>query len=114
MYQNHIRTTFFEYVSHSCKHTSRNIIQILSLSHDVEIVVRLYIKDSKHLVKHLSVLTCNTYYSLKLLCVLLKFLNQWTHLNGFRACAKNQHYCFHRDNIFIAVIKSELIFFAFS
>ena len=89
MYQYHIRLALLEHISHTCQYPGGNIIQVLSLLHDIEVEVWLHLKDVQHLVKHFSMLTCYANDGLKLIAVFLKFLHQRAHLDGLRSGSKD-------------------------
>ena len=67
MYQHHIRLHLFQHIPHTEKHTRGYVVQILIRLHDVQIIIRLYIKDMKHLIEHLPMLRCNANNCLELL-----------------------------------------------
>ncbi len=46
MHQHDIGLTFLKYITHTCKDTRCHVIQILTLFHDIQIIVRLHVKDS--------------------------------------------------------------------
>ena len=50
MYEYHIWLNLSKDISHSDEHTCCNIIEILSLFHNVEIVVRFDVKNGKYLI----------------------------------------------------------------
>ena len=95
MNKHHIRFHLLQHITHSRKHTSRHIIQILTLLHDIQIIIRTDIKNFKNLVQHLTVLTRNTHHSLKIVTPLLKLLHQRSHLYCLRACPEDKHHFFH-------------------
>lgn len=92
MDKNNIWATLLKYITKACKNSCCNVSKILSLLHDIQVIVWLNIKDSQYLVKHFTVLTCHTYDSIKFIRTLLELLNQRTHLDSFWTCSKNQHY----------------------
>lgn len=79
MNQYNIWLALLEYISHSSQHTGSDIIQVLSLLHDVEIIIWFYLKYIQYLVEHLSVLTSYTNDGLKPIIMLLKLFYQWAH-----------------------------------
>ena len=90
-----IGTAFFEDVAKAGEGTCCYIGKVLPLLHDVEVVVRSYIENLKHLVKHFAMLAGDTNYGFELRGALLEFLDQRAHLNGLRTSAKYEHYGFH-------------------
>ena len=87
--EHHIGLALLEDIAHTSEYTGRDIVEVLSLLHDVQVVIGLHIKDGEHLVQHLTVLTGNTHYSLKLCRVLLELLHQRAHFNSLWACSKH-------------------------
>ena len=82
-------------VAHAGEHTGCDIVQVLTLLHDVQVKVGSDIKYLEYLVKHLSVLSGNANNSFELVGVFLEFLDQWSHFYGFRSRSKHKHYSFH-------------------
>ena len=95
MYQHHIGLAFLEDITHAREHSSRDIIQVLTLLHDVEVIVGGYVEDAKHLIQHLAMLTGDAHDRLEILCIFLELLHQRSHLNGLWAGPKYEHNCFH-------------------
>ena len=88
VYQHHIGLALLEHIAHTSKNTGRDIVEVLPLLHDVQVVIGLHIKDSEHLVQHLTVLAGNTNDSLEIFRIFLELLHQWAHLNGLRTGSK--------------------------
>lgn len=95
MHQYDVGLRLDENITHACEHTGGDIIEILPLLHDVEVVVRLDIKDFEHLVKHLAVLSRNADYCFKLLGMFLELLDKRCHFYRFGTCAEDKHYFLH-------------------
>ena len=89
MYQHNVWLRLFQYVTHACQHAGCHVIEVLTLLHDVQVVVGLYVKDAQHLVEHLAVLTRHANLCLKVGVVFLKGFHQWSHLDGFRPGAED-------------------------
>lgn len=66
MYKHYIRTALFEDVTQASEHTYGHIGKILTLFHDIEVIIRLHIKDMEYLVEHFTMLPSNTYDGFKL------------------------------------------------
>ena len=79
-----IRTALLEDVTESGEDTCCDIGEVLTLFHDVEVVVRGYIEDFENLVEHFSVLTGDAHDGLELIGTLLELLDQRAHLDGLR------------------------------
>ena len=103
MYKYHIRTALLEHITKSSEDTCSNIGEVLTLLHDVEVVVRLDIEDGEHLVEHFAMLTGDAHDGFELSISLLKFLHKRTHLNGLGTSAKNEHYFLHIGILYIIV-----------
>ena len=95
MYEHHIGLHLTQHVTHAQQHTGCHVIQVLPLLHDVEVIVGNYLKESQHLVEHLTVLTCHAYNRLEILGILFECLHQRSHLDSFGASAKYQHHFLH-------------------
>ena len=67
MNEYNIWTTLFEHITKTGEDTCSHISKILTLLHDVEVVIRLHIKDFENLIKHFTMLTGNTYDSFELI-----------------------------------------------
>ena len=85
MYKNKIRFDNSENIAHPCQHAGGNIIEILTLFHDVEVIIRHNIKQLKHLVKHFTMLSGYSNYGFECIGMLFKFLYQGSHFNCFRS-----------------------------
>ena len=57
MNENNVRMTLFEHITESGEDSSCYIGKILTLLHDVEIIIRCHIKDFENLIKHFAMLT---------------------------------------------------------
>ena len=66
---------FLENISKSNKNSCCNIREILTLFHDVEVVVRFHIKDLEHLIEHFTMLACDAYDCFKFIRTFLELLN---------------------------------------
>ena len=95
MNKNHMWLCLFEYIAHTDQYTCCNIIEILILFHYIEIIVRFNLKDFKHLIKHLAMLTSHTDNCFKLVGVFLELFYKRSHLNGFGSSSKNKYNFFH-------------------
>ena len=45
-----------KHVAHTGEHTRRNVVEVLTLLHDVKVVVGGNVEDAQHLVEHLAML----------------------------------------------------------
>ena len=95
MHEHHVGFRLAKHVAHTGEHTRRNVVEVLTLLHDVKVVVGGNVEDAQHLVEHLAMLPGDTHYSDKLVGTALKLLHQRSHLDGFRAGAEHKHYSFH-------------------
>ena len=95
MDQHHIWLALFEHVTHTGEHAGGDIVQVLSLLHNVEIIVRLHLEYLEHLVQHLAVLTGHTHNCLKIFRIFLELLHQRAHLDGLWPGSEDKHYFFH-------------------
>ena len=89
MHKHQIRVNLFEHITHTRQHTCRNVIEVLSLFHDVEIIVWCDLKYFEHLIKHFTMLTGNADKCLEFIWMFLELFNKWSHLDGFRSSPKN-------------------------
>ena len=106
MHQYYIGTTLLKHISHACQHARCNISKVLPLLHDVKIEIRRDIKDTEHLIKHLSMLTGNAYHGLKRVGMFLKLLNERAHLDRLGASAKHKHYFLHQNLMIFNLLKT--------
>ena len=93
--QHHIGLALLEHVAHTGEHAGGDVVQVLSLLHNVEVEVGLHLEDAQHLVQHLAVLSRHAHNRLKLLRIFLELLHQRAHLNRLRPRSKHKHYFFH-------------------
>ena len=87
--QHHIGLALLEYVAHTGEHAGGDVVQVLSLLHNIEVEVGLHLEDAQHLVKHLAVLSRHAHNRLKLLRILLELLDQRAHLDRLRPRSKH-------------------------
>ena len=90
MHQYHIGQNSLQYISQTYQYPACHIIQVLPLFHDIQVIIGVYLKNLQYLIQHLSMLPSHTYNCLKIIWILLKFLNQRSHLNCLRSCPKYQ------------------------
>lgn len=57
--QHHVRTGLVEHVAHARQHAGSHVVEILSLPHNVQIVVGLDSEQPQHLIEHLAVLSAD-------------------------------------------------------
>lgn len=88
-------------VTKAAEDATGNISEVLTLLHDVEVVVRCDIEDAEYLIEHLAMLTCDAYDGFKLGWVLLELFYQWAHLDCLRTGAEDEHYFLHTYILFI-------------
>ena len=93
--EHNVGLRFTQHVAHACKHAGSDIIEILSLLHDVEVEVGADVEDVKHLVEHLAVLTGDADNGLECIGMFLELLDKRRHLNGLRTGPENEHDFFH-------------------
>ena len=105
MYKLQFRMHLFQNISHADQNPSCNVIKILTLLHDVEVVVGCNFEDFEYLVKHFSMLSRNADYDFEFLWMLLEFLDKRTHFYGLRSRSENKHYLFH---FFIFMVRNGL------
>ena len=98
VYQHYVRLCFAEDIAHACKYPRRNIIEVLSLFHDVQVVVGYDSENGEYLIEHLPVLPRYAYDRSESFAVLLKLFHQRGHLYRFRTCPENKHDFFHDEN----------------
>ena len=84
-----IRTALLKYVTESGEDTCSDIGEVLTLLHDVEVVVRGYIEDLEYLIEHFAMLTGDAHDGLELIGTLLELLDQWAHLDGLWTGSEN-------------------------
>ena len=103
MDKNNVRLLYGKDIAHARQDSRCHIIEILSLTHDIQIVVRLYTEYFKHTVKHLAVLSghCDNY--IQAIGILLQLSYDRCHLYGLGTCAEDQH------NLFLIHHKSEFL-----
>ena len=90
MHENYIGLFSVKYVPHSYKYACGNIVQVLPLTHDVQIVIRLNIKYIQHLVQHLPMLSRDAYNRLEFRVKLLELLYKGAHLDCLWPGSKNE------------------------
>ena len=95
MNEDYIRSALLKHITKTGEDACSYIGEVLTLLHDVEVVIRGDIKNAKHLVEHLTMLTCNAYYGLELLWSALEFFDQRTHFDCLWTGAEDEHYFFH-------------------
>lgn len=105
MNEYNIWTTLFEHITKTGEDTCSHISKILTLLHDVEVVVGCNFEDFEYLVKHFSMLSRNADYDFEFLWMLLEFLDKRTHFYGLRSRSENKHYLFH---FFIFMVRNGL------
>ena len=91
----YIRSALFEHITQTDKDTCGYVGEVLTLLHDIEVVIRFHIEDLEYLIEHFAMLSGNTYYCLKILCMLLEFFYKRTHFNSFGTSTKDKHNSFH-------------------
>ena len=106
VYKQYVWYTRLENITHTKQYARGDIIQILSLLHNIQVEVGLYIEKRKNLIKHFSMLTCDTHYCFEFFFMCLKRLHQRCHLYSLRAGSKHKHYLFH----FILFITFPILF----
>ena len=79
-----IRTALLEDVTKSGEDTCSYIGEVLTLLHDVEVVVRGDIEDLEYLIEHFAMLAGDAHDGLELIGTLLELLDQRAHLDGLR------------------------------
>ena len=95
MHQYHIWLYLLQHITHTDEHTCCYIIKVLSLLHDIQIIIRLDVEYLQYLVKHFTVLTGHTNNSLKFTGFFLKRLHQRSHFYSFGTSTEDQHYLLH-------------------
>ena len=95
MDENDIRIGLIQHIAHTSEYACRYVVKVLPLLHYVEIVVRLYIEDTQHLVQHLAMLAGHADQSLEVFRILLEFLDQGAHFNCLRPGSENEQNLFH-------------------
>ena len=95
MHQDDVRFGLFEYVSHAHQYPCSNVVQVLSLLHDVQVVVGYDVEQVKYLVEHLPVLPGHAYEGGEVLRVFFEGLYQRGHFDGFRSGPEDEHDGFH-------------------
>ena len=93
--KNNVGLCLFQYVAQANEYACGNIVKILSLLHNVEVVIGSNLEKAKHLVEHLTVLSRYTDNGLECFGIFLELLNKGCHLYSFGTCAEYQHYFFH-------------------
>ncbi len=53
-------------IAHARQHSRRHIVEILTRTHNIEVVIRLYTEHLQDTVEHLTVLSCDSYRNVKL------------------------------------------------
>ncbi len=96
MHKHDVRMSLLQHIAHLEQHLSRHVVKVLSLAHDVEVILRTDAEDAEHLVEHLTVLAGHADYRLEVFGVVLEGLHQWCHLDGFRPCAEDEHHFLHK------------------
>ncbi len=85
----------FEDVAHACRDAGGDVVEVLSLLHDVEVVVGLDIEDTEDLVEHLTMLPCDVDDGPKAVRMFLELVEQGADLNRLRPDLENKHYFLH-------------------
>ena len=97
VHQYDIRLFYPENFAHSHKNCCCYIGQILSLLHNIQVVIRNDAEDIKHLLQHFPVLAGDTDDRLQL-PTFPKLQDKRTHLNRFRSCSEYHHYLSHSES----------------
>ena len=100
MYQYHIGLYLFQYITHTGQHTSGHIIQILSLLHDIQIIIRFDVEYLQHLIQHFPMLSGYAHHSLYPFWLFLEFFHQRSHLDCLRTGAEDQHHFPHISSVY--------------
>lgn len=93
--QHDVRAALFEDVTHAREDACCDVVQVLSLFHDVKVIVRGDVKDPEHLVQHLAVLSRDTDYGLEILGIFLALLYEGAHFDSLGTCPEHQHNFLH-------------------
>ena len=88
--QHDIGFHFVQDIPHAGQHPGGDVIQVLSLFHDVQVIVGLHPENLQHLVQHLPVLAAYADKGFELFGMLLELLDQRTHLDGLRPGSENE------------------------
>ena len=100
MNQYYIRMNFFQDITHTQQYSGSNVVQILSLLHDIQVIIRLDIENMENLVKHFTVLSGYANQCFKLMRSFLELFHQRGHFYSFWTCSKNQKNSFHISIIY--------------
>ena len=100
MNQNNIRSCFLQYIPHTSQHPCRNIVQILSLLHDIQIIIRFDVEYLQHLIQHFPMLSGYAHHSLYPFWLFLEFFHQRSHLDCLRTGAEDQHHFLHISSVY--------------
>ena len=82
---------------HSQKYFTCDIEERLSLLHDVQVILRMHLKDRKNLIEHLTMLASNANAYIELIRMVAKLLYKGAHLDRFRASTEYHKDFFHRS-----------------
>ena len=74
MHQHYIGFALVEHIAHTREHTCCDIVEVLPLLHDVQVIIRLHVKDGEYLVQHFTVLTRHANNRFKLTGMFLELL----------------------------------------
>ena len=87
--QHEVRLRLLQDRTHSGQHTGGYVIEVLSLFHDIQIVIRMNIENMQHLIQHLPMLPGNTYDRIENVGILLELLDKRSHFDGLWTSAEN-------------------------
>ena len=96
MNKDDIRLRFIQHIAQPKEYTGSHVVQVLTLLHDVQVIIRIHSENLQHLIQHLPMLPRYADYCLECFRMLLELLDQRAHLNGLRAGSENKHYLLHR------------------
>ncbi len=93
--QHHVRTGLVEHVAHARQHAGSHVVEILSLPHNVQIVVGLDSEQPQHLIEHLAVLSADADDRPEKVRMPSELPYQRGHFDRLGTSPENQHHLFH-------------------
>lgn len=92
MHEHYVGARFVEHVAHAREHAGGDVVEVLSLTHDVEVVVGTDFKYFKHLVEHFAMLPCDANDGLEPVGGVLECFDERRHFDCFGTSAEHEHY----------------------
>lgn len=94
MHEHYVGARFVEHVAHAREHAGGDVVEVLPLSHDVEVVVGTDVEYFEHLVEHFAMLPGDANDGLESVGGILECFDERRHFDCFGTGAEHEHYPF--------------------